>query len=62
MSNQAIFLLATPTMLIYLISAIWLNRQKKKYKFIPEEEINQNGNSPSAMDSDFASSPGMMSE
>ena len=37
LSNQAIFLLATPTMLIYLFSALWLNKQKQAFKFIPED-------------------------
>ena len=35
-SNQAIFLLATPTILVYYLAFAWLNRQKNMYSFIRE--------------------------
>ena len=34
LSNQAIFLLATPTIIIYYIAFSWLNKQKNQYVFI----------------------------
>jgi hypothetical protein len=37
-SQQAIFLLATPTVCIYFASFYWLNKQKKMYPFVQVDE------------------------
>jgi hypothetical protein len=36
-SNSTIFLIASPSLLIYIASAFWLNNQKKLYPFVSDE-------------------------
>ena len=38
LSNQAIFILATPTVCIYFGAFSWLNKQKKSYRFIQDDD------------------------
>jgi battenin len=39
-SDQAIYLIVIPTAIPYLLSFLWLNKQKVKYPYIPEPSEN----------------------
>ena len=44
-SNQAIFLAEAPSILLYFFAFKWLVDQKKKYRFIPEQDGTENDES-----------------
>lgn len=45
LSDGAIYLIAAPTAIPYFLSFLWLNNQKKKYPYIPENKDEDGNNS-----------------